>query len=826
MNVTLIQNKISEFIDSGTMSMDVLNLFVTNNEVALKKETSLWDFKKDIPSTKDEILKTLKSICSFHNSFGGYLLFGIHEKVKDTEFELSGTTKSSHELSKLRGQFDKYFGKRIDINYQEFKTTNETTITILHIPKRKTNEMSLSPLVDGANEKGDLVLKKNHIYFRKSDECTHAISHDDFIFVASQRNYIDSNKSSNMMIDHNLPDKNFICQKFIGRSDIIQELWAWLGDEFQYAKVLAADGGKGKTSIAYEFAQLIIKTRLSSIEQVIWLTAKRKQFKALHDTYVETPETHYNNLESLMQQICLRTGSNESDIEGYSIQQLKRTAKQNLEIFPSFIIVDDIDSNDINEQRRIMESIREVSNKNSRSLLTTRFNSIYSDDSCITVPGLMGKDYDGLIEQICKRLGLQEYNIENIRKLEVASEGSPMFTESILRLCKHGMSLRNAIEEWKGKSGESVREAALKKEISELSSDAIKILIAVSISESCSRIEIYQITELDSHTVDKAIAELSSLFLINSERFIESEPRFKVPWSVSEVVLKIATEIHPDASEYIKRTEEIISGLKTGATYDFGVGAVIRQCNAFITSENFQSARATVDSLITKPKYKENADLHFLKAKIEFKDPSSTPEKIRALFNNAYSKNQRKPIFFDMWYQVEKEHGNITTQFEVIQRAIDEAKIDDGQWVYRLSEIIIPYTDTLGSISRIIKILTSSYNVINNEIKEQHGGKAQLRETSAQILDRLYTILRSVNNIKFQSELIMSAIDNGEKRTSTYQKLVECFKQCEILRIEKNDREIIPTIVRMRSYIEKAVDILSGQPQREHILRQLKELLE
>lgn len=825
MDITEIQNKIYKLIEKGTISQDTLDCFISENNVLLKKENSLWDFKKDIPETKDEKLKTLKSICSFYNSYGGYIIYGINEKIKDVEFEITGTSKSSQEIPKLRGQFDKYFGKRIDINYQDFTTSDGKFVTILHIPKRNVNEISISPLIDGANEKGEFILKRNHIYFRRNDECVYAISHDDFIFIAGQRSYMNPDELSSKVIEHNLPDKNFICQKFIGRSGIIQELWSWLGDEFQYAKVLAADGGKGKTSIAYEFANLIIKSKLSSIEQIIWLTAKKRQFKALHNCYVDTPETHYSNLESLMQQICIRTGSSKAEIEGYSIQQLKRTAKQNLEILPSFIIVDDIDSNDTNEQKRIMEGIREVSNSISKSLLTTRFNSIYSDDSCITVQGLFAGEYDGLVSQLCKRLDLPEYNNENIRKLELASEGSPMFTESILRLCKHGMSLKNAIQEWQGKSGESVREAALKKEISELSSDAIKILIAVSVSESCSRSEIHQITELDSHTVDRAMAELNSLFLINSERFIESEPRFRVPWSVSEVVIKISNEILHNAADYITRIEEIISGLKSGSTYDFEVGAIIRQCNALIANNEFNSARETVDSIIKKPKYKENADLHFMKARIELEDPTTPREKVRILFNTAFSKKQRKPVFFDMWYQVEKKYGNITNQFEVIQNAIEHTNVYDNQWISRLSEATIPYSETLTSNSRIIKVLTFSYNEINREIKEHHGGTVQLRETSALILDRLYAILKSENNIKFQSELIMSAIDNGEKRTSTYQKLIECAKQCEQTHDKTHDRDLIPVLVKIRTYVENAITSFTGQAQREQILKQLKELM-
>ncbi|MES1384202.1 hypothetical protein ABUU23_20675, partial [Vibrio cholerae] len=83
-------------------------------------------------------------------------------------------------------------------------------------------------------------------------------------------------------------------------------------------------------------------------------------------------------------------------------------------------------------------------------------------DSSILVPGLSGDEYRDLVETMCDTIGLQKFNEKNINKLNKASEGSPLFTESILRLCKLGLSVDNAIIDWSGKSGDAVREAALR----------------------------------------------------------------------------------------------------------------------------------------------------------------------------------------------------------------------------------------------------------------------------------------------------------------------------------------------------------------------------
>ena len=240
--------------------------------------------------------------------------------------------------------------------------------------------------------------------------------------------------------------------------------------------MLAADGGKGKTSIAYEFCQLLITTRVEGIEQIIWLTAKNKQFKPIFNEYVSVPETHFNDMSTLLKELCIRTGSVENTLEDLSVVQLTKLAKQNLKEYPSFFFIYDVYSSTPEEQKIILEMAKTISSESSKILLTTRVNSIYSLDSSILIPGMFGDEFKDLINTLCDRLNLQKLNDKNLVKLEKASEGSPLFSESILRLFKQGSSIDLAIQEWTGKSGEAARAAALKKEVRELAVEAKKVL--------------------------------------------------------------------------------------------------------------------------------------------------------------------------------------------------------------------------------------------------------------------------------------------------------------------------------------------------------------
>jgi hypothetical protein len=597
MNIEIVKNNINKMIQEGNVSASVLHELISSDGKVVPLETILWDYKVEFDSSKHGYKKALKSIVSLYNTHGGYIIYGVDELVKDTEFEAVGIKPNQIDQQKLRGQFDKYFGQRISLVYQEFELeiSSETRLFgLLFIPKRKHKERSLAPIVDADDEKNKSILEKFAIYFRTEDECKKVISGDDFMFISSSRPF--SEKERNLalpraFIPNNLPDKSFICPLFVGRFSILEELWAWLADELQHSKVLAADGGKGKTSIAYEFCQLLITSKVEGIEQIIWLTAKNQQFKALFNEYIDMPETHYSDIETLLKEICLRTGSLEDELQDLSVNQLTKLSKHNLGLYPSFIVIDDVDSNIPDEQKRILEVARIISSENSKVLLTTRVNTIYSADTSISVSGMSGDEYKDLVITFCDRIRLPSLNDKNIKKLECASEGSPLFTESILRLCKRGNSLENAISEWESKSGEAVREAALKKEVSELSINAKRVLATVCTVGSCSKTELHQLTDLEHVEIENALQELDFLFLLNSVPFIESEPRFESSSSISNLVLSIADQLIPDAKGFLKKVSQVSHGLQSNSKkYLPRVGEAVRQGNAFINAGKYEDA--------------------------------------------------------------------------------------------------------------------------------------------------------------------------------------------------------------------------------------------
>ena len=833
MDVITIKEKIYKAIQIGDITDNIISLLIKPDGTILPKECELWDFKESFDGTKDSYIKLLKSVVSFHNTYGGYIIFGVTEEKKDTIFRLSGIEGNTLDQQKLRANFDKYFGERLDLSYEEHLIESQSNgsdgvvIGLLHIPQRPFKKHTVAVVKDAHNTKQALVLQKNAVYIRTMDECKQALSQRDFEFAVSPRDFTAEIKGivhRKNIIEHNLPDKNFICPKFIGRNEILTELWAWLSDEYQYTKVLAAEGGKGKTSIAYEFCQLLAKSGTELYDQIIWMTAKQKQFIPASDDYASIPETHYSNLNSLLKEICLKTGALESEIFDFEIHQLQRTAKEALKLIPSFLVIDDIDSNTPDEQRRIMESARVIASNGTKILMTTRVNNIYSADSCIPVPGLSGNDYTNLINSICLRLNLPRLNDRNIRKLETVSEGSPLYSESILRLCKLGHSVEKAITEWEGKSGDTVREAALRKEIAELPQEAIKVLVAICYAGSLSRAEIHQYTDLSEVELTDVIQQLDSLFLIVSAGFIEQEPRLESTSSISKLIFNIAPEILPDAQKYIKRIEEISKGLKAQLSANIPeVGAAVSQCNALLKEERYEEANKTIHALLEHPRYKENKDLYLMLAKISYEDLTSSNNTTIRICREAYNKGQRKPILFEMWYQAEDSKKGKTSALEVCELALKELNSNDVQWGERFVINMYEVAKSTLNDSNKLEKLVRCYGKSLNLIKQVTGSKwREIKDLNVQIVDEIWLESNRLRNEEVGILTLVKAVNAGDKRTPNFERLID--SATNLIISESKKKTLLSEVSNCLKYCPKLMEGEDGK--RQGLLNRINEVQE
>jgi len=688
---------IASYVLQGTFDQRVIQTLMLPDGF-VPKECEFWDYKTTTNSDAVSKAKTVLQAVSFYNAYGGYIIYGVAQGAKKGAYSPLSLEAEIVNEQQLKALIQDYTGEATDISYRELQVPcdrRDTLFGILHIPKRSNKTPPVSFQKNGPDVKPrDPLFRAGEVYVRLQDNCIPAKDKKSWQFLFGSRECEEGVKDQlrlstvrESILDHNLPDRNLICSRFFGRDDIFERLWLWLSDEFSRTRVLAGEGGKGKTSIAYEFSQEICRTKPYDLQRVFWVTAKSKQFAGLRNEYVETPETNFHDLQSLLHGLCSGYAILEQELENASVSLLKKRLQEALKVFPSLIVIDDVDSiPELDEQKRILEMALQVSaGTSSRFLLTTRMNLTSSSDVCIPVSGLHEDEHRLYLNYLNETIGGPRITTPDAELLWKTTEGSPLFTESVFRLYRLGMPLNRAIKEWKGKLGEEVRMAALHREISKLSLESRRVLLACAYMGEAATVELKQVTGYDDVRMTTCIAELQSLFLLAAPEFIREIPRFKVPSNTARLVVEREKELVSDPAG-LKKT---ISNLRARNRVKRvnRVGEAIAQGNALLREKRFDEAIKTVEAVGNR--YGDNPDLllmwgrcYFEKSK-EYNNERSYNAEARRLFKKAYDLGQRRDLLYEMWHQSELDVDHPNGALEVSDAAIKDGIGARSEWVLR-----------------------------------------------------------------------------------------------------------------------------------------------
>ena len=741
-------------------------------------ECELIDYKETLSYSKSSLAKTVKQIICFHNTYGGYLVYGVKETKRDTSFETSGH-EVSIDLVRLRGAVDRYTGINIGLSVRELDVPAEDTthrVAVLAVPQRQQKK-PVYFIRDVHDENNGLIFRKNETVIRDGDRCRTAMNGDDFEILFSPRPYPPESllrpAGKVRVIEHNLPDKNLICPSFIGREETISELWTWLADDFEYIKVLAGEGGRGKTSIAYEFARQIVRSATSEFEMLLWLTAKENQFDALQDAFVNVPEVHFHSTETLLTRIIEELGA-EDDIEGESLPALKRTAIETLKVIPSIIVVDNLDTMEIEEQRTLVEAVRQIADRShARVLITTRSNVSMPIEQCVEISGLQDRDYREFVRQTSTSYGIPAPSSALVSQMHEVSDGSPMFTQSILRLMRLGQSPQVALKEWRGVEGLAVRSAALQREIEQLGPESRRVLYALALVRSASYQELKQVTGYDDLVLRGCVDQLSSLFLIHAPTIIESERRFEIPESTARLIVDLKDQLVTRPAEINARVTGIYR--KTSQA-KFEVGKAIRQSLALINAGDNNRAVATVEALLKKPKFSHNADLFLMKGRALL--AAGDRDSARVELKRAYDNGARKDLLFELWVSAERTSGHFQGMYDVCELSLKRGEHVDDSWVYRRAEASVGLVSHARDLDLKLIHLRRAADDLGSLISGAVGSRREkLVSDSTELHDLIWELCSGEKNWTRGYVEMVDCIDRGDRRGAVFHRAIDCVER-------------------------------------------------
>ena len=510
-----------------------------------------------------------------------------------------------------------------------------------------------------------------------------------------------------------LPTREFIAPRFVGRQPELDELNVWMNDPDSDIWLLAGAGGKGKTAIAYQFATTLRHHPPPHLENLIWLSAKGRRFESGQPIPIDSPDFH--DLDSALDWILEASGA---DYEGLDIRQKQDKCLEYLTVFPTLIVFDDVDTlDDRNDAMSFF--MRNIRSTSSRILLTSRRVPAFFGPAVTYVQGLSEKDGLKFIDSRIEMYGLQATPITNkIRhRILKVCDGSPLFIQDLMRLCKLGERPSRAIDLWKGKKGQAAREYTLLRELEMLGHVAEQTLLACALYGGyISLDEIKMITDLSDDDCHEAIAALQGQFLVPEPRLFEGVSRFRLNENTSRLVCE-ARSTSDDTAKYRRIIRSLRGG--TSATKEFGelILRYRRRADSHVGRREYEQAEKLLLNALKR--YPESAELY---GKLGWVYKSWQPHQRYTDARNAFTrasefKSSNEDMYWQWWF-MEQRRGEWTAASEAAERGLAiiprsvsllfAAGLARSQ---RARELLLVNTESAGSEARRAELLLTKARI-------------------------------------------------------------------------------------------------------------------
>ena len=469
-----------------------------------------------------------------------------------------------------------------------------------------------------------------------------------------------------------LPSRESIAPRFIGRQTELEQLNQWLNDENSRLWLLAGDGGKGKSAIAYQFAADTKNDPPANLEIVIWLSAKIRQFNAGILTEIDAPD--FWDLGSAIDGVLFAYGATEAG--GSNIDEKNRICMEYLANLPALIVLDDVDSLEGPGISAMNFFQFEVLKTPSKILLTSRRIPFGMEPMTTRVHGFTPESGDGFnfIQSRLKIYGLDAvlFSHSVMNRILESCDGSPLYIQDLLRLCIVGVSPSQAIERWQSTDGENARRYALEREFELLSTEAKKVLLTCALYPGPASLPaILAAAELPESTCLDAIRELQGLFLMPRPEISEGVSRFSLDLNTRRLVREVQGN-----TDLARRVTSSINAL-TGQIQATGeqrkrIGQYVSQAVSQVKLDRHTDAEKTLTDALQA--YPSNTDLHGVLGWVyKTWKPSPRYSDARNSFERATQLGCSKEDTYWHWAAMEQAQSEWTAAAEAAEKGLDHS---------------------------------------------------------------------------------------------------------------------------------------------------------
>lgn len=470
-----------------------------------------------------------------------------------------------------------------------------------------------------------------------------------------------------------LPPADEVVMEFVGRHNEIASLNRWFSENRTSRWSLSGEGGKGKSAIAFAFANGVSTRDDHDLDAVIWLSAKRRRFIEGQTILVDRPD--FVDKASAVNCIIRSLGGTPTE----DANENESTAINLLTDFPTLMIVDDIDTVEDEGEDAIQFLVMTVPEKTPTRVLITSRRAMFGMANLTTqVEGLTSADGEEFIRSRCDLMGIQMAPALELkdRVLEV-TDSSPLYVEDLLRLTQAGLEIKKAVGLWAEKRGDEARKYAIQREYDQLNQDAKTVLLALAIQGPSKSDDVCAGLDWRTERLLDSLQQLRKMFLMPNLEGVSGQQVLALNNNVRRLVLSVFRD-----TEAYRRTERLMKaatgGLKTKQSEDSRAESAMRRARLLVSQYKNDEAEQTIREAIDK--FPGRSDLYATLAWINRK--SDDFASARDHFKRAHELGLQDRDSYWHWSEMESQNEEWNASAEAARKGLD--KFQDQGLMFRL----------------------------------------------------------------------------------------------------------------------------------------------
>lgn len=477
-----------------------------------------WDFKDQWPfSLSDEYFGGIaRLICAFSNSYGGIIVFGVHDKKRS-----GGHNKVRINLDRFNQALRQLLGSLPPLVLRSYMSETSGDVDVLLVRPRPDG---ITPYrfnkTIGKYQSGVIWTRVGH-EARIAEPSQYPV-----LFCRAR---LPAEATEVSPLDGSIPPSPAtLKQRFVGRTEVLDQLFHWLEASDEPRTYLHGKGGSGKTTIAYEFARLIKENGGSlnlyganKLDAVVFITAKETSLAVSEGKIVQNENRDFRNEQELLKSILLYGGWTRDDgyLQSLSLEALRSEARAYLDINSILLVIDDVDTlttKGIDPGSDFLYRTLCRASRTSKVVYTLRNAPSQSLGNAIEVPALDDEDYDHFVTECVQHFAVPPPTLEfRTHRLSEISERRPLVIESIIALRRTAGTYERATELFQQQTGDAIRDYVFLREWDALPSSTPKLLLAAlsEFSEPATFNDLQSVLQFDASGVSDAIGAVREMFL-------------------------------------------------------------------------------------------------------------------------------------------------------------------------------------------------------------------------------------------------------------------------------------------------------------------------